>query len=565
MTAANVQVIRLSNRLELLDLRIALAKDAHLWQFELLTPDKLCRQAADHGFRFFNGKAIEALWNGGLLRADYVASTSHIALPGLHGFESAAGSYKYCDDRLIEARTSGYGGALSLDTDNGPELLFHPFRLYVLYHIARVFDFSINPTQYLTYPDGIAKVTQFHAESLDRWTATTEFCERFDHWNQLAELAITLEPIAFGDVFHTVRWRYPETEESIARKIEEKRSNSSALLRQLGREALNTLRRELGQAAKTIDSNNNLHVLLRLMSTHERLKLRGTVGASMRFLAMAEIIRRAAERELKANLPEEDEIGFGYWMDGARTMIYGTERIFDAPAQVQRDYLTSFGLDLGVKVRCYVEGDTELGALVSAVGGVGSVEFINLRGQVLEKRGKGLAFADSLLNDMKSHVFSIVLIDQDREDYVRVLRKAAKERTFFGEFYVSRPDVEFANFNVGELVEVVHDVLTSTGVQLVNRKEISELIAGSTSGRSLMSFLHDCPSIQLAKGEQWGAALMRYAVTHPTFPVSDERAGTLRPLIQIARLLVRAHHSGYLRSVESSVVDPDSGKLVRKS
>lgn len=554
----------MSNRLELLELRSALVKDARIWQLELLTPERLCRRAADLGIRFFNGDSIEALWRGGLLRADFITSTSRIVVPGLHDIQSVEGNYNYCDDRLIELRTGGYGGALSLVTDSGVELLFHPFRLYVLHHIARVFDFSVTPTQYLTYPDGIAQVTQYQAKHLDHWTATTSFCERFDHWNQVAELAIALEPIAFSDVFHTVRWYYPDTEESIRGKIEERRRGTSPLLRELGPVTLDKLRRELGQAAQTIDSNNNLHVLLRLMSTHERLKLRGAVGASMQFLAMAEIIRRAAERELQCNMPEEDEIGFGYWMDGARKLIYGTERIFDAPARVQRDFLTSLGLDLGVKVRCYVEGDTEFGALISAIGQTGTVEFINLRGQVLERRGKGLAFADSLLNDMKSHVFSVVLIDQDREDYVRVLRRAARERAFFGEFYISRPDIEFANFNLEELVDIIHDVLSSAGAQPVDKSVIATLVTKSTSGSTLMRALETNPQIRLTKGEQWGAALMRYALTHPTFQTGDKRANERRPIVHIAGLLVRARHSGYMRSVESAVIDPDTGRLVPK-
>jgi hypothetical protein len=62
---------------------------------------------------------------------------------------------------------------------------------------------------------------------------------------------------------------------------------------------------------------------------------------------------------------------------------------------------------------------------------------LNLRGQVVEKGGKGLNFAASLKNDMTSHVFSVVLLDEDRHDYVRALRKAARDGNFFGRFFMS--------------------------------------------------------------------------------------------------------------------------------
>jgi hypothetical protein len=61
---------------------------------------------------------------------------------------------------------------------------------------------------------------------------------------------------------------------------------------------------------------------------------------------------------------------------------------------------------------------------------------LNLRGQVVEKGGKGLNFAASLKNDMTSHVFSVVLLDEDRHDYVRALRKAARDGNFL-RFFMS--------------------------------------------------------------------------------------------------------------------------------
>lgn len=47
-----------------------------------------------------------------------------------------------------------------------------------------------------------------------------------------------------------------------------------------------------------------------------------------------------------------------------------------------RDFLGSFGLDGGVKARCYVEGQTELGALRYVLGPTSQCVVVNLSGAV---------------------------------------------------------------------------------------------------------------------------------------------------------------------------------------
>jgi len=307
-----------------------------------------------------------------------------------------------------------------------------------------------------------------------------------------------------------------------------------------------------------------VHVLLRLMSRHERLKLRSALGGCMQFLCMAEIIRRAAEDALDQNLPEEDELGFGSWMLGARKSIYGSERVLDSTRETRREFLTTMGLDYGVKVRCYVEGETELGALISAVGEAAGTEFVNLRGQVLERRGKGLSFAASLKNDRKSHIFSVVVLDADREDYTRAVKKAATDGTFFGRFFISSPDFEFANFAVGELIGVLLDLAGREHDQVLGRDEIMSVVAETKSGKQFFEALKQAGIQEIAKSEAWGAALMNYGVQHQELPQDHKKAGETRPVIEVARLLVNARDVGYLQSLETYKVDPDTGQLRKK-
>ena len=57
---------------------------------------------------------------------------------------------------------------------------------------------------------------------------------------------------------------------------------------------------------------------------------------------------------------------------------------------------------------------------------------------------------------------------------------------------------------------------------------------------------------------------MNHALNHPVLPQDHANAGKTRPVIEIARLLVHARDSGYLRSLEKYKVDPDTGEFREK-
>jgi hypothetical protein len=365
-------------------------------------------------------------------------------------------------------------------------------------------------------------------------------------------------------VFHEIRWRDTDTQESIEAKLREWQRKTDEFLTSASATEIDEIRNELCREAELLDDNKLVHVLLRLMKRHERHNLRSAIGACMLFLTMAEVIRRSAERSLGQKLPEEDELGFGQWMDGARKSIYGSDRILDAPRETQRDFLASMGLERGVKVRCYVEGDTELGALISAVGDAGGLEFVNLRGQVVERQGKGLSFVTSLKTDMKSHVFSVVVLDGDRTDVIRALKKAAADGAFFGRFFISSPDFEFANFSLSELVNVLLELTAADHDPPPTRDQISQLVDGAASNKALFDALKQSELRSVSKSERWGAALMKHALQHRNLPSDHNRAGATRPIIEVAQLLIRARDAGYLRSLEGYEVDPETGELQKK-
>ena len=536
------------------------------WDSELVSPQKLGQIASDLGIGHFSKDDILGLWRIGLLRADCVESE---APPQINGLRSLKFVSQHLDLRAIVTKQKGYGSSMSKKSkvrtsadDPLPNLSFHPTRVYVLHHVVRTLASKTNPCQYFIYRPGLAKVARFGLKELDRWTSSPAFSDRFDYWNQLAEVAAACA---------VVLWLPPDGHEARARSFNWLPSYVDMVRDYLKRSGLIMIRQwreDIAWAAHTSDENRTVHTLLRLMRQSERERIKGSLGAAMKFLDMAESIRRASERLLNIELAEEDEIGPGQWMEGARKMLYGHERVFDAPRKDLRDFLGILGLDFGVKVRCYVEGETELGAFRYAIGADGLCSVVNLKGNVVQRGGKGMAFTDSLAEDARDRVISVIVVDSDREDVVRALKKAASEKHMHGRFYLSSPDFELANFNIEELLRVA--IATALECNFddgeVSKRLVKELpiVYKAKSAKEFMRLLPSEIKDGVAKGETWGEALMKYAIAYPTFPAGDSRAGEEREIVDTARVLIRAQDVGYLRSVEMEELDPETGKMVKR-
>ena len=522
--------------------------------------------AKELGLDSFSGDDIVGLWRMGLLRADLVRADQRIERPGLTLLEPEDdGSSIYLDSRVIEQRIDGHGGALKTASEvrDDVELWFHPFRLYVLFHVQRTLRVETTNTQYLIYPEGIVTVASRIKAELDRWTSSEAFSDRFDYWNATVELAVVCEPFLQG-VSASLGFNRVDQRADFNSYLVQLRS----LLTDIGKPEIRTRREELGFSADSLDGNRNVQVLLRLMLRQHLEKVKGSLGGAMRLLSMAEVIRRAAEDAFGEQLPEEDEIGPGQWMAGARKMLYGSERVFDSERRDLRDYMGLLGLDFGTKVRCYVEGDTEIGALSHAIAGAGHVELVNLAGQVVEKRRKGLAFVDGLTNDFNARVFSVILLDKDRSEFVKAVKKAAQEKRFFGRYFLWDPDFEFGNFSNRELVDVALSLTKVDELDACARegKRMHLYLATSkaTANAELWSALASEGIQDIGKGEHWGRALMMFAIQHPQRPAADDGIVEDRPVVEAARLMLRTRDAGFMRSVAELDLDPDTGKLVPK-
>ena len=545
------------------ELRQLLAAHPETWQHRLQTPSELAGHCREFGIGGINEGIVMGLWRIGLLRADVVTSEADLRTDGLVQVSSADGVFAYCDLRTVPSPEKGLSDAL--DTSGEPDGLavhFHPFRAYVVHQIANALELRMSPFQFVMRSEGVLRIANRYIDDLNHWAANPASRDRIAVWNWLAEIAIASEPPTYRRIFHmlraTVGMSFEKTEQALAAHYD----RLDVLFRTISADDVRALCHDLVCSAQLIDGNTRIHTLLRLISAQERERLKGSLGLAMLILTMAESVRRAAEHALQVELPEEDEAGFGTWMEGARERLYGTRRVFDADDHALRELLGHVGLRVGIRARLYVEGETEWGAYESELSSTAGIEHVNLRGQTAQKSGNALPFRDSVKSDQKHGIFSVAVVDGDRIDTVKALRKAAADGDFFGRFWISEPDFEFANFTAAELADIAGEYLQEQGLNMSAAARAAA--AAASSGKQLEAALA-IDHIPGLKGSGWGAALMAYAVRHPRLPVEHAHKGALRPMLETVQLLEQALRSGYMDSVRYMRMDPTTGELLKRT
>ncbi len=534
-------------------------------QHKLLKPNELATYGQKHGLSILNQRYITGLWGIGILQADIVYSNRALDIDGLVQVQKIEDChYSYYDNRVVEARKNGWGGTLTkaTETAEGLELFFHPFRFYVLYNIERVLGYNLSSVQYLLDPNGAGRIVEWENNHLNKWTCTEEFASRVQGWNQVVDLAVFVEPTAYRKIFNIVRWRFPDDIDAFNIKKESRLALINAYFGEVGLEDIENIRKQLCIDVEMLDDNKILHMLLRMMNANMRDKLKGQVGGAMLLFSMAEMLRLACEVAFDEELKEEDELGFGVWMKDVKKEMYGANRLYDAKRGVKNEFMRQYGLDYGVRTRCYVEGETEAGALSSILGISAGIEIINLKGRIAAK-GE-LAFRDSLRQDIKSQIFSIILIDSDRPDYVRAIKRAAQDDEMCGLFFISEPDFEFGNFNLNDLSEIVFEYVKNKEIEGYTLEDVERSIQGAISGKELMQKItQSIPEISdISKGEEWGGLLMAYAARNPRYTKNSNLGEIERPINEVVNILLRCLSVGYQTTRSKFTVSPETGKLI---
>lgn len=536
------------------------ARDILTQQYGLINSREFGRLLSDLLPHVITDGDVIRIWMSGLLRSDFIHSNVPISKMHIDRISSSYG-YTYIDNREVPLRKTGWGGSFRKDIPKNikqARILFHPYRVYVVYQLIKATKVNSAPFQFFLWEPGLESIAKRWRKFLRKYSSTDRFTEFVERANCLCELTIALEPVTYEQIFKSIVWRHPETENTIESKIRKRLNQIAPVIDTIGLKTLEKLRTSLCREAQIIDRNPRLHVLHRLMNSRTRQQLKGGTGLCQLMLTMAETLRRVSEQHFTIKLPEEDESGFGQWMIGARKTLYGTDRVYDASTTDKRPYLWQMGLDHGVRIRCYVEGTTEYSALSYTLGAYDIANIINLRGQVVEKGGRGLAFRESLRRDIKEGVFSFIFIDGDRSDYVSAVRTAAKDNEIVGAFFISEPDFEFSNFNIDELVLVACqclDVSLSTSEQNKLISICSNCISMAELEKTMRN--SDARFTRFSKGPRWGEELIAYGLANPSFP--NELQDQKRPIISALELVFHAFKASYSISRRNGIVDSESG------
>lgn len=574
-----------------------IAERRGMWQMRLLDARKLSRLCKDRAVEVsVFGKDVEYLWQLGLLRADVVASSEELELEGLVFVgRNDSDDYLYADSRRVPQRPEGWVGS-TVGLERVPqhiELLFHPFRYYVVHKLLERFVPSISPLSILGVED-VAAYERFVGWGMERfaeYSASEAFLHQVEQWNDVVALTVMTEPVTSQRVFQrlTARLDYDElgfelrevasldTEERtdlmmdlVVQHMSEHRVMVSELYGEIGLERIEDVRRNLGTATELLDPNKNVQTMLRLAKGSARLNFKGQLGGALYLRTMSEMLRRQAEDTFDTMLPEEDELGFGFPRKGFKKDFYGSDRILDGDERASVEFMRSFGLDYGLRLRWYVEGDTEYGALSSVFTeyGAAGVGIINLEGQIA--RGKTPAFRSSLRADLEAGIFSLVSIDGDRDDVVRVVKQAVLDDEICGQVFVSVPDFEFHNFTLRDLAEAIARLIANTKETELSEEDRAKLEDSVRRARNADELFKQAREALpehthvLHKGEEWGRSLMEYAEEFPKWQgrTSSEEKKIDRPIVGAIGVALSARGSNYLQSRETSRIDPDTWEVV---
>ena len=534
-----------------------------IWQLDFLNPNKLATFNRDRKVDLWEDHIIH-LWQLGWVRAEIVRGTLASPIEGIDILEKQDEEESlYADNRNLGVVQIHVEEPVHELVEKIPDIVpyFHPFKYFAFWHIRQIMQLRIHPYQMMS-PNRYQEMLDHDIEFFYRWAQSESAKAQINRWDEITQLAIATEPCFYPQIIGSIRCPPQITVEDQRANIEEYQTQLKDHYLQIGIEPIKEIIRDLCISAEMIEPNKSIHSLLRFMNGGQRIKVKGNLGGAILLKLMAEIIRRMAEWSFDIQLPEEDEMGFGMWVEGAREKIYGSKRIFDNGLLAKRQFIRELGLDAEVRIRIYVEGPTEFAAFSYLLKPLQQIEVFDLAGQFIQGKRKGLAFRENLILDDRSGVFSVIVLDGDREDNIRIVKKAAEEDLFCGQFYISRPDFELCNFSKEELIEIAWNLIDEVQKSEQHYLSLSNAVKMANNADDLIKAIRKevPPLSQFAKGSEWGENLAEFAARKPDLAGSE----TPRPVIDACQTAIRAIDIDYLNNRKNCRVDPNTGKLVRR-
>ena len=565
------------------------------------------------GLRASPDEGIKQLWLLGWLKADLVRTVEDIDEAEL--LEAAGdglvrvGSDRYSRSLYADARAAGcgggahrLGGAAGLRIPDGITPLFHPFRYHVLHWIEGMLIFNVTPLSTLTTRE-VVSLIGLH-ERIAGWKnerfGSPSFRAELREFNDRVALAALAEPVYWSRIFgNSTRQIDYEPEELgllekeynalgsderkrlaadlFDRRTNEQRESARAIFERAELNRIEYERRRLCEAADVLEGNRDLQTTLRITRGVGALFLEGALGGAMLTRTMAEILRRASEGIFSTELSEEDELGLNLLSPEARKKYkrdsFGSYRLLD-DEKVGRDFVRSQEEPVETRVRWYVEGDTEEGALTEELGPEGErvIEVVNLRAQLGPKGRDASSFHRRLKRDLDDGIFSLVSIDADDKIVQRILEQAVKVELLFGCIFFAKPDFEVENFEPEELGEVLWLWLRENEAQAVledeagrpdaDKQTLLNAVQRVPSGKKFFERAHDELPERTAgydKSQEWGRRLTLYAAKKP-----DRGAGERRQFVEAVEEAYKLARANYTSLRRTHRVDLITGGLVRK-
>ena len=544
------------------ELKALIVSNLNIFNMHLLSSRDFAQYASKLKFNITEPD-VNSLWSSGLLKSDLITSDKKLNINGIELVKFENSLYYYVDNREIVAREN-WADSLPKEVlnENKLHIYFHRFRIIIIDTIFRSFKYSFPPLQYLYNEKGASEIVQIENKRYSNSSKGLNFSGRIIWINNYTTLAVCCAPSTHEQIYDEIDCSNadkPECHKNDYRNILEK------ILIDIGVDEIEKIRKHICVMVEYLDSNKMLHILLRMTNGRMRKSLEGHIGASMLLFSMAESLRLVTEQAFNITLPEEDELGFVGWVEDVKSDVFGATRLFDANPGVKREYIRQCGVDFGTKIRCYLEGETEIGAFKSVVASSSLIDFINLKGKVYEKGVS--SFRDSLRLDIKNKVLSVVVIDSDREDYVRAIRKACQDDHICGRVFFLEPDFEFGNFTIDELIEIVKKIALERGVKNSDLHLITDSAKNCKSGKDFEAAIRNSiPELSdIGKGEAWGTRLMDFANHNPVYPPEHLKQGE-RILIEIKNFLIRftTQFCSHELTLKGFKIDPKDGRLIRR-
>jgi hypothetical protein len=559
---------------------IWMAEHRRIWQLHPLNASKFASFSYARGLSF-DEKDIIQLWQLGLIKADLVTSRKKLRLGGLidRGIDRR-GYHMYSDERPLPRRLANWKNARKTlkPLRKEIELLFHPFRYYVLYHISRLIEVHVSSMQTFLQ-EHFPHLLEISLTMFNNFSQSDKFTTSIDNWNDVTSLCILTEPYIYQRIFHSIRYDPTEVQnwQVGAKEINQHitdywHNNVEKLYLNIGVKRLEEIRQDLCVNTQLLDPNRWIHTLLCLGESELRLELEGHLGGALLLRTMAEMLRRATEEVFDNQLREEDELGLGWMPEDVKETIYGSNRLLDN-SQAGSVFARRYGLNYKPHVHLYGEGNTEYGALNSFFKTMG-IPVTNLHGLIKEGKSMVTFFRDSLRSDIRDHMYSLVVIDGDVPENVKIMESAARnnqtseEDGIFGRFFLSQPDFEIANFEIEELEEVLWIWVGGESPSQADREQLHSHVKDTTGSTEFFKGVKHAAALSLPqlvgydKCAAWGEELMKFAWEHPF------KQNRKRQIIEAVELAVRWEKINsmerYEVSKKSYMVDPKTGDLVTR-